>query len=556
MTALQNSKKSAHLFGSRIGPFPLRGRKKVYGAFYALFLALSGCVEYVPYPRPEANKVPEITNVLLKLVDAQEKFKVDPNDYESTSLRTLITLGTPAGYRLKLRYTELGVPLVEALKTSRDRALLERLFELAKWSNNPEVRAESLVTLGSFADPKDLAFFRQAFQEKEVELKLAAIEAAQVSRQPGARGLIRDGMKDTSSPILLVFSAQAALSMGDEKGRAVLKESLKDNSWLVRAMAARYMGDYGGPDEQDLLWKAFQSETRNDFVTAEIAVALLKILSKQGRQVSYRPIAKGWVDSEEAAYTVSEDNVIEMEPLIIVPPRVVIPKEVQIAETINNRLRTLIRTRLDKPLSPVDQNDPNLETLFKLLTPTGFALQTRYSELSVLIVEGLGGTTNDLLRSELTSFVREDRNPLVRASALLSLAYAGLERDLIYIQEGLNDSDPVVRFGAMEAILVGRFKQAIPSVSTIAADDPIPAFRLFAMRILAAFGELSGRDNFLANLDNPDWPSRAMAYWYLGRYGSTDDYQLVFSRLNTETNPFVQTEIALAAVRLAPLHEK
>jgi HEAT repeat protein len=107
--------------------------------------------------------------------------------------------------------------------------------------------------------------------------------------------------------------------------------------------------------------------------------------------------------------------------------------------------------------------------------------------------------------------------------------------------------------GAMEAIEAGRFKSALPQVSTIAGADPSPALQIYAMQVLAKFGNPSGDQLLLSRINDTDWPARAMAFWYLGRYGSSDDYTQVQSRLVVEENPFVKSEIALACLRLAPL---
>jgi len=57
----------------------------------------------------------------------------------------------------------------------------------------------------------------------------------------------------------------------------------------------------------------------------------------------------------------------------------------------------------------------------------------------------------------------------------------------------------------------------------------------------------------LTHLIDPDWPARAMTYWFLGRYGEASDFSLMIARLTGEDNPFVQAELALGALRLAPL---
>src|SRR4051812_7422788 len=88
----------------------------------AFLFLMTGCSNIVMKPVPAGPQpIPEVSNILLQLVNAQEKGAIRGENFPSKSLDDLITLGTPAGFRIKLRYEELGVSLVEALKLSRDR---------------------------------------------------------------------------------------------------------------------------------------------------------------------------------------------------------------------------------------------------------------------------------------------------------------------------------------------------------------------------------------------------------------------------------------------------
>jgi HEAT repeat protein len=240
---------------------------------------------------------------------------------------------------------------------------------------------------------------------------------------------------------------------------------------------------------------------------------------------------------------------------VIVPPRLRIPESLQLAAEINNQLLNLIRNRLSEKLDPIQAQDPVVAELNSMETPGGFALKVRYSELSYLVIEGLGGTRDLLVRIELEKMAQENPNPLVRASALITLAYSKDDRTIGLIQDALTHPNAIVRFGAMEAIEVGRFTDAVPSLLSIANMDVSPALRVYAMQVMARFGNPSGRYMLMAATGDQDWPARAMAFWYLGRFGSPDDYNLVLNKLPMETNPFVQAEICLGILRLAPLEQ-
>jgi len=516
-----------------------------------LSLTISGCIEIVSLPSRKGDVAPEVSSVLLRLIDDQEKGVVSSIDYNSTSLGVISSLPTPAGLRLRLRYQELGISLVEALKLTRDLDLLARLLELAKWSQGRRVRSEALVTVAAFSDPADLSHFEQALSDQDVGIRFAAVEALQKWGRDESLPLLRKAAADPWSPLIRVFAAQAAVSLGDRNALSVLYSSLDDRSWIVRAMAARYLGDYAEPDDYATLLKVVDRETRNDFVSAEAAIATLKLLAKK----SDKPVAPPTRTPKDPAvenYTVAADDVVEMEPLVIRPPRLNIPESVRVAQSINNRLIQLIQTRINAEPNPALQNDSNLQDLNRMVTPEGFALQIRYSQLNVAVAEGLAGTTDPLLRAQLTHLTESNRNPLTRATAMISLAYARNREDVSIITRAMRDQEPIVRFAAMEAAEAGRFREAIPDLLGMASSDDVPVFRVYAIQTLLQFGNASARDLLLSHLDDQDWPARAMAYWLLGRYGEGDDHSRVISQFGRENNSFVLAELALASQRLAP----
>lgn len=521
---------------------------------FALVLAagLAGCghIQIVPKDVARGPVVPEISNTLLALIDAQERGVISAADYRSTSLGAIAALGTPAGFRLRLRYQELGVSLVEALKMSRDENLLARLLELAQWSQGRRVRSEALVTLGAFGDPKDLRYFEAALRDQDVGIRFAAVEAVQRWGREGSAEFLREAMRDPWSPLMRVFAAQAALSLGDADGLAVLFSALEDRSWIVRALAARYLGDHARPEDHDVLLRALNRETRNDFVVAELGIATLKLVARRDDAGAARPPERAGAANAQVPAT--PDDVIEMEPLVLRPPRLRIPESVRVAQVINEKLVRLVRDRLNLPKDPALEADGNYQDMNRLVTPAGFALQTRYSELSVAVAEGLAGTTDPFLRAELRRLAEANRNPVTRATALVSLAYSRADEDIPLISAALSDPDPVIRFGAMEAAQVGRFREVGSSLLGAVSGDPVPAFRMFALQVLLSFDDPTAYTTLITSTGDSDWPARAMSFWYLGRYGRGSDYSFVLNAIAREKNPFVLAEAVLAAQRLAP----
>jgi len=522
-------------------------------------LILNGCggITIIPQDQPPPALSDEnmkgIAQTLIALIEKENTTRITAEDYISTSIGELIKLGTPAGYRLKLRYLEFGISLVEGLRLSRDEELRRRLIEHVQWSRRPKVRGEALLSLASFSDPAHKKYFKEALLDKDVGIRFAAVEAMQIWGQPEAIDLLKIAMGRDWSPLMQVYAAQALLSLGDSSGLDVLYQGLNNGSWVVKSMSARYLGDYGKPEDYMLLTSLLRRESKNDYFIAELSIAALKLISKKDEKVSYSPTAAGWRKNDEVTFTLGKDSVIEIEPLIIVPPRLRIPLSLQIAAEINNQLLNLIKNRLSGKLDPLDAEDPMIQDLNAMQTPSGFALKTRYTELSYLVTEGLAGTTDGIMQGELERLASQDPNPLVRASAIISLAYTRDERFIYLIQNGLTHANPIVRFGSMEAIEIGRYQAAIPSLISIANTDPCPAFQVYAMQVMARFGEPAAHNFLISQLTNPDWPARAMAFWYLGRFGEPQDFYAVLARLQVEDNPFVLAEIVIDLLRLAPI---
>jgi hypothetical protein len=190
-------------------------------------------------------------------------------------------------------------------------------------------------------------------------------------------------------------------------------------------------------------------ENRNDYVIAELCIASLKLISKKGEKISYSPSSPGWKNNSEVGYTIGKDKVIELEPLIIVPPQLRIPPSLQVAAQINTKLLRLITQRLKEPLDPIQAQDPVLQDLNAMVTPTGFALKTRYSELSYLVIEALAGTNDPILRTTLQRLAADDSNPLIRASALIALAYSKNDDDVYLMEQALSDKNATVKIAGM-----------------------------------------------------------------------------------------------------------
>ena len=191
------------------------------------------------------------------------------------------------------------------------------------------------------------------------------------------------------------------------------------------------------------------------------------------------------------------------------------------------------------------------EQLNRLTTPTGFALKIRYSDLSVLLTEGLAGTKNYTLISRLEEIARTSVNARIRSSAVVALGYEPDRKEYSVFQNALQDPNILVRFSAVEALSVMEDDGARALIAGAAQSDASKAIQAFSAQKLCSLGDPYGRQLLFRFLDDQDWTLRAMAVYGLGEWGEADDYYTILSRFNNETADFVQTEMALALLKMS-----
>ena len=232
-------------------------------------------------PHPGSPKVDaQITNTLIFLLENKEKFKVDLASMEGTPLWEMLKVGSPIGYSIRNRYLNIGVPLAEAFSRNEDPVFKERLITMARWEKG-EVRSAALVALASAHDKAHLGIYREALVNIDPAIRFAAMEAMVHWGHPElARPLLLAAAEKDYEPILKVYAAAGLIRLGDKRGRRKLRKFLDHNNWLVKAMAARYLGDHGTAKDYHLLVARIGREQSNDFVVAEFCIAALKLWGK------------------------------------------------------------------------------------------------------------------------------------------------------------------------------------------------------------------------------------------------------------------------------------
>lgn len=294
------------LFEMRIGRL-----KALLGLFLIIALLGTGCVELTPAEKAALNLPPEllkppvsaieakraaeasredarapktdpvILNSLFELLEKSDKIRPDISKVSGTPFEELLNVGSPAAFQLRNRYLYPGVPLAEALAQDSDPSLRERLVQLARWEH-PEVRSTALIALARLGDDQDEHTLHEAMAHRDPAVRFGAMEALLGWDRPEkAVPLLKLAAENDPQPVLRVYAAGGMARLGDAAGLSKLRGYLDSPDWITRAMAARYLGDYGEDKDYDLILERIDREGANEFVSAEYAIAALKLFGKK-----------------------------------------------------------------------------------------------------------------------------------------------------------------------------------------------------------------------------------------------------------------------------------
>ncbi|MBI5625362.1 MAG: HEAT repeat domain-containing protein [Elusimicrobia bacterium] len=228
---------------------------------------------------------PLISSTLLAALERKDDQRVDWSECNRSLppvVCEIVKVGSPIGYALKNRYLNLGVPIAEGLARNEDPVFREQLVTLARWDSNPEVRSAALVAVAGFGDVSHLAIFREALVHLNAAVRFGAMEGLLMWGHPEMTlPLLAAASERDNEPILRVYAAAGLAKLADPRGLAKLRAGLDNPSWLVKAMAARYLGEYGASEDYFTLVSRIGREQDNDFVVAEYCVSALKLFGRK-----------------------------------------------------------------------------------------------------------------------------------------------------------------------------------------------------------------------------------------------------------------------------------
>jgi HEAT repeat protein len=504
--------------------------------------------------RSELSVDAQITSGLVQLAENHRNFRRDLSTATSgTPEGDILLVGSPIGYNLRNRFLNLGIPLGEAFSSNTDPIFRAQLIELARWDRDDESRASALLALARWHDLSHLQIFNEALIHLNPGVRFAALESLIVWNHPReAQVLLGAAAERDSEPLLRVYASAGLARLGDPAGLARLRQYLNDPSWLVKAMAAKYIGELGTAEDYTILLNRLDGEMGNDFVVAEFCVSALKLYpKKKAADASAQPAKPTRVESASVNGNLVLDSemAFQLEPLVVTAPRVQAQVDL-IDPRINQQLLRLLQQRMDARPDSAAQLDASIGNLNKLTTLTGYNLQTRYTELGFLLTEGLAGTSDYQLQSELEKVVRLGTNVQTRAAAMVSLAYVKDMRYLSLFQSGLADPNLTIRFAALESLLAMGESSVQLQVGNAARTDASVPVRIYAAAAMWRMGDIFGREILLRLYQNQDWLTRAMTDHYLGEMGGGDEYRRLQRELDGEGDPAVKAEILVALVKL------
>ena len=254
--------------------------------------ALTGCGEVAVRPglpaydasgsavAPTGEPVldPQIPAALIKLAEDRRGIKRDLSNVTGTPVGDILTVGSPIGFALRNRFLNIGIPLGEAFSRSADPAFRAQLLELSRWDRDGESRASALIALARTHELKHLQVFNEALIHLDPAVRFGALEALVVWEHPReAMPLLAAASERDTEPLLRVYAAAGLARMGDVAGLHRVRAFLDNPSWVVKAMAAKYLGELGTSEDYDTLLGRIDREVGNDFVVAEFCVSALKL---------------------------------------------------------------------------------------------------------------------------------------------------------------------------------------------------------------------------------------------------------------------------------------
>jgi len=502
---------------------------------------------------------PQITQKLIRLLDETSLQNILPP--QDSSLAELSSFETPEGLQLSARYKNLGILLAETLAwepfnkigIKNAQFFKQRFLTLVRFNHDLTLRSMALVSLAALKNKEDLFYDKEALLSKETGIRFAGIEALEKCGLAEAIPILKDAAQRDGSPLLRVIATGALARIGDSGGLEILRETLKDSDWLIRALSAKALGEAGTAPDYDLLLSQLNQEQvipSNQFVVAEILISAIKLFPKTLDPSNDNPgVSPAPQDQKRSsAYGSIESG---LKPLALTAPRMNIPIGELMDPRIDSTLSKLIRENANMiiPQNEIGQS-ATYPQLSEFATLTGSLLKVRYTLLGTLLTEATAGTNDPKLVDQLNQMARSGRGAAVRSYALLALAYSKDQNQLTVFEDALRSPLSSDRFAAVNGLQIAGVPEAVSILNGVIKLDPSPVLRVYTAQAVLRLGDPLGKEVLFRALDDPNWVVRAIAFRYLGELGTAEDYSKVLSYLASEQNDFLTVEMCSSLLHL------
>ena len=385
-----------------------------------------------------------------------------------------------------------------------------RLFRYLS-SDNPLIRARGVQAIGRIQDAQDVPRLIPLLKDPDPSVVRAAVFAlGQIGSEDASPALV--DLNKKASPELQPLVCEALGKIGGNEAVTELMETLHAFQGSVRAAAAISLSKVEDPSainallvsihdsDTQVAWRAIYSleKARSD----RVRDAVIPFLQSEDPEVkAYAARTLGKQKAEDAAGPIGT-NVADPD----------------IRVTINSI----------NALAAILEDSDNKSVVNHRAAKTESAESHHVRKASVIAIGSIGHKDGkDYLAQTIL-----DSYPGIRGESYLALAKILGKNSLVFINSGLQDSDPLVRVAATEAIGLAGEKKRIPQLVSIAQDNDDPRIRAAAVRALANFDRDDTRAELIARLSDEDWVVATVSVAALGEVGNDESMPALIERFS------------------------
>jgi cyclophilin family peptidyl-prolyl cis-trans isomerase len=394
-------------------------------------------------------------------------------------------------------------------------------------SDNPLIRLRAVEVIGRIQDPQDVPHLTPMLYDPDPRVVREAVFAlGQIGSEEAIPELVRAG--DKSTPEMQPLFAEAFGKIGGEDAVIELMDMLHAFQGRVRAGAAISMANIDDPSATNALLVSIHD---NDAKVAWRAIyALEKSKTKRVRQ-SVIP----FLSNEDprvrafAARTLGKQRAQDAVEYLVMN---VADPDPRVSINSINALASILKDKKDK----------------NVVNYLGGAIEKseshHFKKAAVIAIGDIGHKAGkDYLAQTIL-----DAYPGIRAESYRALARILGKNSLLFVSGGLNDSDPVVRAAAIEAVGVSGEEKRIPDLIAVIDGKDDPRMRAAAVRGLSNFDTDEVKAALEAALADGDWVVETEAAAALGKIGDKKSLPALISRFSMRSDR-VDTDIRLEIMR-------